>query len=67
MDGWAIVQGFAGMHIINDMLCFHPVIPEKWNRYQFNLNFRERTLQVTIEKTAVKIVLLKGESAEHTG
>lgn len=60
--GWlAIVQGFAGMHIINDMLCFHPVIPEKWNRYQFNLNFRERTLQVTIEKTAVKIVLLKGE------
>ncbi len=60
--GWlAIVQGFAGMRIINNILCFHPIIPEKWNSYQFNLNFRERTLQVTVEKTALKIVLLKGE------
>lgn len=57
----AIVQGFAGMRMENDTLCFHPVIPKQWNLYRFNINFRERTLQVTVEKTFLKVALLNGK------
>ena len=57
----AIVQGFAGMHIANDQLSFRPLIPPKWDRYTFKINFRKCTLGVSVGKNEIKMVLLKGE------
>ena len=58
----AIVQGFAGMQIENDVLSFNPVIPQKWESYAFYLNFRGRLLQVKIQKKQIVINLLEGNS-----
>ena len=56
----AIVRGFAGMQIADNTLCFHPIIPKKWNSYMFKINFRGCTLQIIIEKSAIKITLIVG-------
>lgn len=56
----AIVHGFAGMQITDDMLCFHPIIPKKWNSYTFKLNFRGCTLQIKVKKAEIKITLIEG-------
>lgn len=57
----AIVHGFAGMQIKDDMLCFNPVIPEKWNRYTFKIHFRQCTLQIGIGKSEIKISMIEGD------
>lgn len=56
----ALVHGFAGMQIKDDMLSFNPVIPEHWNRYVFKINFRGRGLQVEVEKSQIKISMSAG-------
>lgn len=56
----AIVYGFAGMMIHNSELSFDPVIPEKWNSYTFKLYFRERGLEICVNKSEIKIRSIKG-------
>lgn len=58
----AIVQGFAGMQIENGVLCFNPVIPDKWDSYTFNLNYRKRILKININKNKINIILIAGEN-----
>ena len=57
----AIVHGFAGMQIIDDMLCFNPIIPKHWNRYIFKLNFRGCNLQIEVGKNEIKISMIEGK------
>ena len=60
--GWlAIVQGFAGMRVVDGQLQFKPFVPEAWNGYHFRLNFRGRLLNVAVDKTGTKIELLSGD------
>lgn len=56
----AIVQGFAGMHIADDILSFRPTLPAKWKKYSFNINYKEYTLSLFIKKDKINISLLKG-------
>jgi maltose phosphorylase len=44
----SIVEGFGGMRIRNDKLCFEPRIPKQWKSYSFKINFRNRILKVTV-------------------
>ena len=44
----SIVEGFAGMRIQNDQLCFRPRLPKAWNEIEFRINFRNIILSVTI-------------------
>ncbi|WP_071146803.1 family 65 glycosyl hydrolase domain-containing protein [Bacteroides ihuae] len=60
----AIVRGFAGMQIQGDSLNFSPTIPGKWNSYSFNVNFRERTLHITVDKEMIAIKLKTGEELD---
>lgn len=60
----AIVQGFAGMRTYDQSLSFEPKLPEKWDGYSFNINYRENTLKVEVTKEYVNIVNLKGKSIE---
>ena len=57
----AIVHGFSGMQVKNNMLCFNPIIPDKWNKYTFKINFRGCTLQVEIGKNEIKISMTEGD------
>lgn len=55
----AIVRGFAGLEIQGDMLCFSPVLPQKWSNYSFKINFLGNTLHLQIGKE-LKISLTTG-------
>ena len=55
----SIVEGFAGMRIVEDKLNFTPQLPEKWEAYSFKINFRNRILKVTVTK--------EGSNYELTG
>ena len=44
----SIVEGFGGLRIRNDKLCFRPQIPEQWESYSFKINFRNRILKVSV-------------------
>ncbi|UJH66248.1 glycoside hydrolase family 65 protein [Allomuricauda sp. SCSIO 65647] len=55
----SIVEGFAGMRVIEDKLNFTPQLPEQWSSYSFKINFRNRILKVTVTK--------EGSSYELTG
>lgn len=56
----ALVQGFAGMHLDNDRLAFRPIMPPKWKKYSFNINYKEHTLSLFIKRDKINISLLKG-------
>lgn len=56
----AIVQGFAGMRTYDNALMFSPFLPEIWQSYSFNFNYRARLIKMTVEKSGVTIELLHG-------
>lgn len=53
----SIVEGFGGMRVRDDKLCFDPQIPKEWKSYSFKVNFRNRILKVTITEDATTFVL----------
>ncbi|MDR0894692.1 MAG: family 65 glycosyl hydrolase [Prevotellaceae bacterium] len=57
----AIVRGFAGMQVRNNMLCFDPVIPNRWSSYAFKVHFRGRTIGIHVDKRDTRVTLLSGE------
>lgn len=56
----AIVQGFGGMRVKDDVLHFNPHIPEKWDAFAFNILFRENQLNIRVEKDRTLIHNIKG-------
>ena len=50
-----IVQGFAGMKTFNEKLSFTPFIPTAWERYSFNINYRNHHLTIEVNKNEVSI------------
>lgn len=58
----SVVEGFAGMRVLNDKLSFTPRIPDKWTSYSFVINFRGRLLKVTINKKSTCFELQSKES-----
>ncbi|MGG1242619.1 glycoside hydrolase family 65 protein [Bacillus cabrialesii] len=57
----AIVQGFAGMRITNETLSFAPFLPKEWDGYSFNINYRNRLINVAVGKMSAVFQLVKGE------
>lgn len=56
----AIARGFAGLQILGGQLSFAPVIPVKWQRYAFQVNFQGRTLHISVGRE-IKISLAAGD------
>ncbi|MEX0312781.1 MAG: glycoside hydrolase family 65 protein [Allomuricauda sp.] len=44
----SIVEGFGGMRVKKDQLCFTPQIPKQWKSYSFKLNFRNQIVTITV-------------------
>lgn len=53
----SIVEGFGGMRILNDKLCFTPQIPKQWKAYSFKVNFRNRIIKITVSADKVTFEL----------
>ena len=60
----SIVQGFAGMKMNNNTLAFNPKLPDKWNSYSFNINYRDNKLKVDINQNGIKITNSEGNDIE---
>lgn len=52
----AIVEGFGGMRIRKERVCFNPVIPAAWDSYSFIIRFRNNPLRVEVNGSSVKVV-----------
>ncbi|WP_443110709.1 glycosyl hydrolase family 65 protein [Caloramator sp. mosi_1] len=59
-----IVFGFGGFRIYNDKIKFEPIIPDKWKKYSFRVNYRGRLIKVEVDKKMVRLELLEGEEIE---
>lgn len=44
----SIVEGFGGMRVLNDQLCFAPRIPNQWQSYSFKVNFRNQIITIHV-------------------
>jgi maltose phosphorylase len=60
----SVVYGFGGMSIKEGLLCFDPALPENWEALSFKILYRERILQVSIDKGKVSIENLEGEGVD---
>ena len=50
-----IVQGFAGMKTFDEELSFSPFIPAAWERYSFNINYRDHHITIEVNQKDVCI------------
>ena len=44
----SIVEGFAGMRVIDNMLSFQPALPKAWEKIAFKINFRNSIYTISI-------------------
>ncbi len=58
----AIVEGFGGMRIRRERVCFNPVIPAAWSSYSFIIRYRNNPLRVEVNGQEVTVVNLSQES-----
>jgi maltose phosphorylase len=58
----AIVEGFGGMRIRKERVCFNPVIPAAWSSYSFIIRYRNNPLRVEVNGSAVTVVNLSQAS-----
>lgn len=56
----AILYGFAGVRLKEDGLHIAPALPASWKSYRFNICYRQRRLEVYIDKKGCKFALLEG-------
>ncbi len=50
-----IVEGFAGMRIKDDTLCFDPFLPAAWHSFSFSIGFRGTAITCTIRTTRMEV------------
>ncbi|MBK1438673.1 glycoside hydrolase family 65 protein [Parapedobacter sp. ISTM3] len=49
----SIVEGFAGMRVRDGRLHFSPMLPVKWQSYEFSIRFRGTVLTVKVSRSGV--------------
>jgi len=57
----AIVEGFAGMRIIDSTIMLNPLIPDNWKSYSFHARFRGILFEVRVNH---KTVIIKNLSSD---
>ena len=58
----SIVEGFGGMRIRNERVCFNPVIPQAWKSYSFIVRFRNNPMRIEVNIKGVTVFNLSGEN-----
>lgn len=59
-----IVNGFAGMRTHDGILEFKPYLPDKWVKYSFKINYKNRLILITVDKKGADYQLLEGDDIE---
>jgi maltose phosphorylase len=67
----SMVEGFAGIRIQDDKLIFNPLIPKTWNKYSFQILFKNNPIIIVVTADEVYVenrgqsaiqMLVKGQS-----
>lgn len=58
----AIVEGFAGMRILDSTILLNPLIPDNWRSYSFHVRFRGILFEVKVNHKTVVIRNLSNDS-----
>ncbi|MEN8836085.1 MAG: glycoside hydrolase family 65 protein [Polaribacter sp.] len=53
----SIVEGFAGMRVVENTLSFAPKIPKQWKSFSFKVNFRDQVIKVIVSQNATNFEL----------
>ncbi|MEW2923080.1 glycosyl hydrolase family 65 protein, partial [Muricauda sp. ANG21] len=51
----SIVEGFAGMRVLDGRLSFNPQIPKQWKSYSFKVNFRGEIVRVRVDRDGIDV------------
>lgn len=57
----AIVYGFGGLRIGPTKISFSPKLPEEWEGYQFQINYRGSLIKVNIAQNGCEFALVSGQ------
>jgi alpha,alpha-trehalose phosphorylase len=57
-----LVNGFGGVKVYEDKLSVNPYLPGHWESYSFKISYRNRLIEVIIDKQGATYKLLEGES-----
>ncbi len=60
----SVVEGFGGMRIHDGKLSFAPQIPDAWERYSFNINYRGQILNVEVTKDGAQFSIDQGDALD---
>ena len=60
----SVVYGFGGMKIRDGLLSFDPQLPGNWEGLSFKILYRDRILEVNIEKGKLTILNHKGKALD---
>lgn len=53
----SVIEGFAGLRLIEDKLHFNPQIPKNWDSYSFSITFRNRLLEIEVSHKEARFTL----------
>lgn len=57
----SVVKGFGGLRVRGGQLHLKPFIPAHWDSYSFVINFRGRTVRITVSQKGVSLHLILGD------
>lgn len=60
----AIVKGFGGQRIYDNLLSFTTSIPQQWEELTFKIKFRNNLLEVIINQNETRIINLEGPAID---
>lgn len=58
----AVVMGFGGLRIKENMLSFDPMLPKQWAGFCFTIRYRESIISIKVNKESVQLNLNSGTS-----
>ena len=57
----SIVEGFAGLKIINDKVYLNTKIPKQWKSYSFKVNLKNRKIEINVNHKVTSVRLISGD------
>jgi maltose phosphorylase len=60
----SVVEGFGGFRVLEGVPTFQTSLPEGWSSFAFKLQFRGRTLEVSVNSGRADVALLSGDPLE---
>ena len=57
----SVVEGFGGFRVIDGVPTFQTMLPEGWSSFAFKLQFRGRTLEVSVNSGRADVAMLAGD------